>query len=1350
MRLVQTFGTRLRTAGADQLLQASPRFAGVGNAIALANFAFEGAGAAVDTIALFGHAFERAMLNPADPVVLRRQDNDDPLRTQMNVLSQWPDGSVKTALLAAELPALADAATLATVLRVGETHPDPGPGLSFATLLSGRTAMVRTWAPGNTTTPLWSFDPLAAIGADRWHEGPLAVSTRVETPMPSSANTEGRQSVRLIADVVATKDGFLELDVCFSNDRLPYTSQDQTGGGFADCGPATFGYTIEIDGQIVYDQRPASGAATTLLQYSQWIRRRGRHTNGTVIGWANHRPYFRPDLALLAKSGVQPNYLTARPVLEGQLWHQISRHMTPEILAARENDPYWNWNLARGAGDVGGRPEIGHRTFQGAVWMATGFRDAEFLSVRTFEAAATRAMYYRDWEAGDWINPVTWPRFTIETQGGTSPPGTPKSLALSSPQTPTHTQLNHITIDRAHHGAFNFPIALLHGRRIAYDSMAARVNWLCMMNRNRHVPGAPAPPTSAPAWRGTVTPNHHTGAAWGPRFGAGQTRDQSWDLRCVVDAAAILPDAWPNRVLYDRHAQAYFNAWAGQIASVHQRFAPELGTPFFDGVNGKAVNYMMAFAIPSLVTAQRCDIGGPNRDVVIAEIARSRCGWITVPTFNHRNYMRGNSFRWVGLGGGPDAKNWADIATLTIADPDLGDTPEDWTFRSGEGDWLRNGNMALINIAYALAVPLDVKAMAAEAAILCTSERIRSETGAANRPTAEPQSYYTSYFQTNAIWPAGLTSERNAAPVILPGQELAFPVDAQNGTVVGVVQITGTLPRNSTFGRAVNDAFELTSQPAGNPLSISWGGVLRVANAAAVPTTPFTIQVRARTDDQRNHNDPPGTEYRSAAVSVGLVPVVLAPTLRKTDATPWTVPANAPVGAVVGTLSYSGSEPITLSEIGGDTDNLFTLDGSGNPRAVRVGAAMSAFVGAAYTLRYRAEGPGGSAELDAPISVTPAIMPPSLADQTLTITEGVPPGTDAAPTLDNTGGPASTLTITAGNAEGRFAAVAPNIIRSAGRLARAERISYALTVAASNAIGSDSAVVTVNVASAAYVYAIPNTVVLAAVSAARRLRQGYEGPLLRAYHPAGEELDIGFDLNGLLDVGTLVEFAGGQACTAALYDQSPMEQGLMLPHAGGLPFITDGSGQVVRVGPGNRPTLRFHDARGLRWDTFRTAGTAEFGVLMAARRDFATNASRALLTLAVNAGTSPSSTNTSHFFRSNPSNTGLQTLRDGTTTIASSGNNTFVNGAFNILGSYTLNQTNRRRAISIGATFYNAADTAAWTAMNAQAFVALGGRANIAGEDWIGEISEAVLFGAIDLAADQPAIRSNMATFYGV
>lgn len=837
----------------------------------LGTFSFEGTGLAANTIALFGHAFVEGMIQPTDPVLLHRADTAEPLRTQMNALSRWPDGSVRTALMSAELPALTDGTTLAVNLRGGEVHPDPGTALSFAALLSGRTAMVRTWAPGDTTTPLWSFDPLAAIGADRWHEGPLALSTRVETPMPPTANTEGRQSVRLIVDIIVTKDGILELDVCFSNDRLPYTSQNQTSGGFANCGPATFRYTIEIDGQTIYDQRPASGPATTLLQYSQWIRRRGRSPDGTVFGWANHRPFFRPDLGLLVRSGVQQNYLTERPVDEGQIDVQINNHI--KAGASRETDPYWTWGLNRSAGAVGGRPEIGHRPFWGAVWLVNGLRNAQILSHRAFEAAATRAMYYRDWEDNEWINPPVWPRFTIATGAGTSAPGTPKHLAISTPQAPTHTQANHITIDRAHHGAFNFLPALLSGRRLAYDSLAARVNWLVMMNNLRHVPGQEPPVFATVSWRGIVTPNHTTGAAWGPRVGAGQTRDQTWDLRCLIDAAVILPDNWPNRELYDRHLQAYFNAYAAQIPAVHARWAPSLGFPLFHANTPRAVNYMMHFVTPSLLTAQRCDVGGPNRDVFIEHLCQARVGWIVEPTFNHRNFMAGRSFTWSSEDGTQDATTWAQVHTFTVNHSQLGNTSEDWTVNPGEGDYVRNGNMTLVNIAYALDVPLAVRAMAADAAVLCTSERIRPETGVHNRPVAEPQSYYRGNFQTNAVWPAGITSERNVAPVIVPGQSFSVSGGAPVGTVIGVVSTVGALPRNSAPGRASNDAFVIESQPAGNPLSISGGGVLRVANPSALGTTPFAVQVYCRTWEQRGLYDPT-TEHRSATVAVTIMPVV--------------------------------------------------------------------------------------------------------------------------------------------------------------------------------------------------------------------------------------------------------------------------------------------------------------------------------------------------------------------------------------------------------------------------------------------------------------------------------------------
>ncbi|MCS6855322.1 MAG: hypothetical protein NZ523_11295, partial [Elioraea sp.] len=176
---------------------------------------FTGTGLPANVIDIFGHAFPAGRIADGAPVVLRTQGGSTLHRTQMTVLRRWPDNSVMTAVFAAELPALTAGQTASFDLVAGVAHPDPGPNLSLSTLLAGRSAVVRTWAPGNTTTPLWTFDVVQAALAstDRWQEGPLAVETRVETPVPPTAvqNTAGQTgqiaSVRLIVDVLATKDG---------------------------------------------------------------------------------------------------------------------------------------------------------------------------------------------------------------------------------------------------------------------------------------------------------------------------------------------------------------------------------------------------------------------------------------------------------------------------------------------------------------------------------------------------------------------------------------------------------------------------------------------------------------------------------------------------------------------------------------------------------------------------------------------------------------------------------------------------------------------------------------------------------------------------------------------------------------------------------------------------------------------------------------------------------------------------------------------------------------------------------------------------------------------------------------
>jgi hypothetical protein len=272
----------------------------------LATFTFIGSGDGPDTVATFGHSFAEGTLQPTDPVLIRRADTNAPLRTQIRTLATWPDGSVRTALLACELPALTVGQTLQCLFRRGESHSSPGANLTWSGVLTGRSIVIRTWAPGDTTTPLWSYDVAAALGSstDNWFSGPLALDRRVITTVPAAAvrtTADGpgtNNSMRLVVDVTATKDGALIVDAAFRNDALLHVN----------LGTARFGYTIEIDGQIVYDQRPATGPARDLLAYAWWMRRRGRKGTRVYDFHTTYRPLFAPDTTLLASSGFMLPY----------------------------------------------------------------------------------------------------------------------------------------------------------------------------------------------------------------------------------------------------------------------------------------------------------------------------------------------------------------------------------------------------------------------------------------------------------------------------------------------------------------------------------------------------------------------------------------------------------------------------------------------------------------------------------------------------------------------------------------------------------------------------------------------------------------------------------------------------------------------------------------------------------------------------------------------------------------------------------------------------------------------------------------------------------------------------------
>ncbi|MCS7254892.1 MAG: arabinofuranosidase catalytic domain-containing protein [Armatimonadota bacterium] len=1150
----------------------------------VARFVFEGTGVGENAIALFGHAFPRGAIPKNAPVVLRDPTNGRLYRLQMDPLIHWPDGSVKTALLAAELPMLADGETLELEMVVGQAHPNLGVPLEFSSMLKGRSARIKTWAPGNKNTPLWEFDPLAHIGADRWHNGPLALSTRVETTVPSHAvlDTSNRagvvESVRLIVDVIVTKDGILELDVCFSNDRLPFRgSLDEP---IPKCGIARFGYTIEIDGKVVYDQRPESGPGRDLLMWSQWIKRRGRRSDGLVIHSHAHwreaaaRPFVRPDIRTIIASGIIANY-----DLEGNVDPLLGIPDKGDVDPSVISDPYWHWSLARYAGMGGGRPEIGYRHQYTFTWLRTGHRVPQIWMQKVFEAASTRGMYYYDWQSKRWANPEDYPKLSL-TMHSQSPVGTLRSEALGLPKElrPTHNDREHITIDHAHHGSYYWGPALLAGRRLAYDGLAARALWATMDQQDRWNGVSLPPEWGGPNWR-TLKPDHTTGVAWSGIVGYNQVRSWGWDLRDIVDAAAILPENWSHRELYVRNAEAWLNhaALAADILNARH------GVGFFHlhTYSGEhTVPWMMMFGVTAVITARSAGIAPEATEKLFCEMARFVAGGFTQPDNFYRQIMAARDIRM--RSGNRYFKGWAEIKVENQKPTGLWDPiPDDWSKGVSERDWQRNIQVALTYFATDRKLPLEIRAMAADALVLARSERGNP---IIDQPALDPEGFFGGFAQTNSLIAPGLTWNLNRAPQIEVGQVFVVPGDAKPGTIVGVVNWTGPTPRCSAQGlNAPEDAFEIVEQPEGNPFTISRGGVLRLMDS--LPAGTYTLKIRARTYSRPREG--PETVYISEPVPVTVKVTSVAPSIPKTG--PYRVMESRPVGFVIAEFFVLGN-PGAVEIVSGNKGGLFRV--SSPPKRQRaqllVAAPLVGLAGQSRDLRVRAKNPAGVAEQTIRVEIAPVVDPPALAQNLiLNVVETKEAGVLVGE-IANAGGLPEKVAIVAGDPYRQFTVTLEGkAIRLRSGPKGLKRLmvhgpqrllanhTAKLTVEASNVAGDSATTVTVNVRhNSVFDAKAPNAILLGAWSIARRLINHYQGPLIRVRRSLDNaEKDIGFDVNGVLDVAALLAFVGdSDGFVARVYDQSAESLPMVQEDVNQQPCIVR-RGKLIVIGANRRPAM---------------------------------------------------------------------------------------------------------------------------------------------------------------------------------
>lgn len=451
----------------------------------------EGTGAGANAIVHFGHPFARGDLAADAQFVAKNATDGTKYRTQITPLVLWPDGTVKHALIAVELPAIADNATLGINLAQGDAHASPGADLTLTAGL-GR-AISCTITPVGAGTPQ-TIDLTAALSGGYRIQGPLYAEKRIITSINSDA-VGGAQHARLICDVVLLKDGTLTVTLAVHN----------TASLVSGTGTLQYDLSLSIDGLEVLDFANISQSS-----YKVFCRTRSTVSGGTL---AVTRPFVWHDRAYLARTGFVPNA-------------DFTNGIASPLISAKTSamaGPTWNTPLdARGIEKympgTGERDDIGFVPGWCVDWLLSDEREVQIYALDCAEAALGIPWHIWDHPNGRWLNAEDRPLLWADFDGRDA-----NFFPLNGDATWT-PELAHFP------SACSLPY-LLTGRRCFADGLMGEASYAFMGSSPQYTRGNNTP---------FSTVNYATGEglAFGPYQ---QYRAFGWVSRSVAMAGALVP-----------------------------------------------------------------------------------------------------------------------------------------------------------------------------------------------------------------------------------------------------------------------------------------------------------------------------------------------------------------------------------------------------------------------------------------------------------------------------------------------------------------------------------------------------------------------------------------------------------------------------------------------------------------------------------------------------------------------------------------------------------------------------------------------------------------------------------------
>ena len=413
--------------------------------------------------------------------------NGQPTPVQMDVKTTNPDGSVAMAVLTLAQPAIAAGASVPVMLALAAPASTPAKPVDISALAAPgshyNVQVTLALHNANGTTCPFAINAAAALAA-ALKSGAYSTwlsgpqATQVRVDVPVSG------SLHVALDITAFANGNTSTKVTFNND----IAMSAHGGA------ATYDATITQNGAVAFNQ-----SGITQYQYTSW--------NTTVASNGAPAVNVQHDIAALEKTGLIQNYDLTAGVAPSLVASEAAQMAKPGFGAVLGNAGVTQYMPM-----TGGHRDIGPTTEANALWLMTQNATAAQYALAQANAAGSIPWHFDSPANGEYLTATANPKLWVDYRGGMY--GT---TALTQPV--ASSKLTGWTPDPAHQPDLDYVAYLMTGDRTYLDELNAQASYDVLAQ----------------------SPTTRQGAAGVVADGQGQVRGQAWDLRAIVEAAAVNP-----------------------------------------------------------------------------------------------------------------------------------------------------------------------------------------------------------------------------------------------------------------------------------------------------------------------------------------------------------------------------------------------------------------------------------------------------------------------------------------------------------------------------------------------------------------------------------------------------------------------------------------------------------------------------------------------------------------------------------------------------------------------------------------------------------------------------------------